>query len=85
MKYFQCKLKKVVPKLVNEELIPCTFIDWSWLPERYAKQSKVLKLKNSLGEWENGWVVCAVYVGKDEKDVLANERAYRTQRNISDI
>jgi hypothetical protein len=85
MKYFQCKLKRVVPKLVNDELINCIQIDHSWLPERYAKKNKILKIKTEDSEWENGWVVCNVYEGKDEKYVLANERNYIHQRKISDI
>jgi hypothetical protein len=29
----------------------------SWIPEPYCVKDKVLKLKNSDGVWENGWVV----------------------------
>lgn len=35
----------------------CESIKTSWIPERFAVVGKVLKLKNSDGEWDDGWVV----------------------------
>jgi hypothetical protein len=29
----------------------------TWLPEQYASEGKVLKLRDEAGVWENGWVV----------------------------
>lgn len=29
----------------------------SWIPEKYAKKDKIIKLKDGNGNWENGWKV----------------------------
>jgi len=32
----------------------------SWIPEKFAKMGKYLELRNSNGEWVNGWKVVSV-------------------------
>lgn len=29
----------------------------SWIPEKFGVQGKVLKLKDSDGNWDDGWIV----------------------------
>lgn len=48
-KYRQCVLTKKLNSGVKEQV--------SWIPEKYTVQDKVLKLRDSDGNWENGWVV----------------------------
>jgi len=59
MKYKQCKLKKGTNYLVT------------WLPEKFAKKHKVLRLKD-----DDGWVVQAVWGNATEEDVKTNEREH---------
>lgn len=47
MKYRQCQL-------VKENITTV-----SWIPEKYAKLNKVLKLKNN-DVWTDGWIVTTV-------------------------
>lgn len=47
--YRQCRLERKVPNGTCHQV--------SFIPEPYCKVGKVLKLRNSDGEWENGWVV----------------------------
>lgn len=57
----------------------------SWIPEKFAKKGKVLKLKDS-GIWSDGWEIQRV----GSKRILENEvrersQDYRHQRKASDI
>ncbi len=47
--YRQCRLVRKVPEGTCHQT--------SYIPEPFSVKDKVLKLKNSDGEWENGWVV----------------------------
>lgn len=58
---------------------------YSWLPEKYAKQGKYLKLREK-GRWENGW--CVESVGAFRmSEISVDERSqdYKHQRRASDI
>lgn len=58
----------------------------SWLPEKFAKVSKFLKLKNKDGTWDDGWQV--VTVGNDRmahEEVIERSQDYKHQRMASDI
>jgi len=44
----------------------------SWIPERFAKQGKFLRLKD-----DDGWQVVAVYASAPEERVKAYERDYK--------
>ena len=46
--YCQCRLQKAG----TEQVV--------WIPEQFACINKVIKIKND-GEWDDGWVVYAVY------------------------
>ena len=52
----------------------------SWIPEKYAKVNKVLKLKAV-----DGWKVIEVGVEMDEKEVNERSRDYLKQRKASDV
>jgi hypothetical protein len=57
----------------------------SWIPSKYAKKDKVLKIKNGDG-WENGWKVTKVYVPKNTETVVASlATSYLHQREVSDV
>jgi hypothetical protein len=57
----------------------------SWIPSKYAKQAKILKIKSGDG-WENGWKVTKVFEKEKDEDLvkkLAN--SYLHQREVSDV
>lgn len=72
--HVQCKLRRV-----NGD------IDHSWIPQKFAKKGKFLKLKNENGEWENGWEVIETWGVKASADVLARTDDYKHQREASDV
>lgn len=47
--YKHCHLER---KTENGKMVTTSYI-----PEQFAVVNKALKLKNSSGDWENGWVV----------------------------
>ena len=53
MNYCQCELMKENTRQV------------SWIPEKFAKLGKILKLKEN-GEWIDGWKVISVGTARDE-------------------
>lgn len=55
----------------------------SYVPDKYAKIGKVLKIKNGYG-WVDGWSVVAVGPKRESSAVEANERDYLRQRAASD-
>ena len=60
----------------------------SWLPQKFAQQGKVLKLKSrETGRWVDGWIVKLVNkrLPLDEEIVIKRSMAYTKQRGISDI
>jgi hypothetical protein len=42
----------------------------SWIPEQFAVKDKVLKLKDSDGVWENGWVVTGAGTNRLAENML---------------
>jgi len=68
MKYFQCKFKKG-----NCE-------QTSWIPEKYAKKGKFLKLKD-----DNGWEVIDVSSAMEEAQVKERSQDHKKTRLASDI
>jgi len=60
-------------------------VQTTWLPQKYAKAGKFLKLKNDHGEWENGWEVIKTFAVQPTPEVKKNEQDYRHQREASDI
>ena len=73
MYYRQCKLRRG------------NSFTTTWIPEKYAKKGKYLKLKND-DVWVDGWLVTEV--GENRKpEELVKERSqdYKQQRKASDI
>lgn len=68
MNHCQCKLKKG------------DTYQTIWIPEKYAKVGKYLKLKD-----DDGWEVIIVGSKKDSKEVQRRSVDYRHQRKASDI
>lgn len=57
----------------------------SYIPERYAKIDKILRLKDEKG-WTNGWKV--IYVSEESissNQIVKVETAHKKQRKFSDI
>jgi len=57
----------------------------SWIPEKYAKKNKQLKLREENGQWEDGWVVINTYGKRLSTYCSLHERDYTRQREASDI
>ena len=71
--YKQCRLKKGNTQQV------------SWIPSKFAKLNKVLKLKTADG-WDDGWMVeSAGSFERTEAEALARRDDYRNQRACSDV
>lgn len=57
----------------------------SWIPDKYAKQGKYVKLKEN-GKWDDGWKVMEVgEMAKEEEDVINRSQDYKKTRKASDI
>lgn len=57
----------------------------SWLPQRFSRIGKILKLKREDGTWEDGWQVKSTGTTMEFEYVLNHERDYKNQRKASDI
>ena len=75
--YRQCRLQKG------------PFYTTSWIPEKYAKKGKYVKLKQEdkkgSKKWDNGWLVLEVYDRQKEEEVFARAQDHKHQRGASDI
>jgi len=73
-------LHKVTPGLAGVS------VQMTWIPEEFAKEGKILELKNpQTGEWDNGWTVEKVYARSEESYVRERSQDYKHQRKASDI
>ena len=72
MFYRQCKLQHADKEQTT------------WIPEKYAKKGKVVRLREK-GVWIDGWVVMSVgaRASKEQQEML--ERSHATTRKVSDI
>jgi len=77
-KHVQCRLRKPITGEAYKEQV-------SFIPEKYASVGRVLKLRNCLEEWEDGWVVEDTYVVMPSDLVVQNSHAWTKQRKTSDI
>ena len=57
----------------------------AWLPKRYAVEGGILELRDSDGEWTDGWEVVSVGVTQETEEVLERSADYRKTRKASDI
>ena len=56
----------------------------SWIPEKFAKMGKVLKLLDN-DNWVDGWRIVGVGARKLSKEVSERSQDYKKQRPASDI
>jgi hypothetical protein len=45
----------------------------SWIPEKFAKTTKILNLKNEKDEWDDGWRVVSVGENRLPEDVVIKQ------------
>ena len=69
----QCKLRRLDAEQVT------------WLPTKFARKGKFVKLKSDDGTWQDGWEVVEVWGTRPSEEVLEHERDYLKQREASDI
>jgi len=72
--YKQCKLSR--------QTKDCYLIETAWIPEKFAKKNKYLKLKQK-GKWSNGWKV--ISIGTRLPDEAIMDREYLEHRIETDI
>jgi hypothetical protein len=71
--YRQCRLVKRIP---NGECI-----QMSWLPSEFAREGRILKLRDDEGNWDDGWVVREVGNTASEAELtLTDQMLHRMQR-----
>ena len=73
------------PLMRQCKLIKDTMYMTTWLPIQFAKVGKILKLKESNGEWSDGWVVDEVGAVQEYEDCIEHAEDYKHQRKASDI
>lgn len=57
----------------------------AWIPEQFAREGKLIGIKNGDGTWDEGWKVIGVHGRASEEYVVEHERDYKHQRKASDI
>jgi hypothetical protein len=75
--YIQCRLEQIID---SDSFSYRT----AWIPERYARKGRVLRIKQG-DVWADGWEVTETYVKKPARVVEATERDYLKQRSVSDV
>jgi hypothetical protein len=78
MNYRQCVLKKQLSDEAYEQQV-------SWIPEPFCVTGKVLKLQNTDGTWENGWIVTEAGEPQPASYVEEHSRDWLKTRKASDI
>ncbi len=76
--YRQCSLERIDGAT--------TLKTTSWLPEKYAKKSRLVDLKGDDGEWTRNWVVTSVGSTSIDGDMAnSRSRAWAKHREATDI
>lgn len=75
--YCQCQLRKQAGDTTLEQV--------SHIPEQYCTVGRVLELRNSAGEWDDGWVVASVGERKAADLIEAHSRDFLKTRQASDV
>jgi len=75
--YRQCRLEKYVDGIIYKQV--------SWIPAKYAKHGKVLKLRHEDGSWDNGWIVAEIgeELQEHQVDRLRRARFIETGRRVN--
>jgi hypothetical protein len=71
--YIQCSLQNK------------TRIDVRWIPEKLAKEGKMLEVKDENGNKENGWVVKKTYGKISEENLIFIRDLHKHHRKATDI
>lgn len=66
------------------ELVKGSAYQVSWIPSRFAKVGEVLKLRDSRGQWDNGWCVTKTYRTTSAPQVSVLSRLHLRNRKHSD-
>ena len=75
--YKQCHLEKNV----QGNVVKTT----SWLPEKFAVVGKPVGLKDSIGNWDEGWTVSSVGASKNAEQIERQHRQHKNHRKATDI
>jgi hypothetical protein len=67
--YTQCRLVK---KIRDGESI-----QMSYIPSEFAKEGRIVKIRDEEGGWDDGWVIRNVGGSLTEEQLAELERAYR--------
>ena len=67
--YRQCRLVKKIRE--GEQ------IQTSYLPAEFAREGRIVKLRDDEGGWDDGWVIRVVGGSLTEDQLAALERAHR--------
>ena len=74
--YRQCRLVK--------RLRVGQSVQISYLPEEFAREGRVVKLRDEAGDWDDGWVISLVGRSMSDSDLQEQELAQRRfQRETS--
>ena len=57
----------------------------TYIPSKFAKINKMLKLKKENGTWDNGWKVIFVGQEMDSDEIVTTQNAHKKHRKNSDI
>jgi len=57
----------------------------SWIPERFAKKGRYVKLKSEDGGWTDGWKVTLVGARRSAREVHERARDHERHRKATDI
>jgi hypothetical protein len=74
MKYIQCKLIREKNIGIISEMV-------TYLPEKFAKKDKIVKLTAFNGTWK----VKEIYLDLNEKYCIERSQDYKKQRKASDV
>jgi len=67
--YRQCRLVKKIREGES--------IQTSYIPAEFAKEGRIVKLREDDGAWDDGWVIRVVGGSLTEEHLAALERAHR--------
>lgn len=79
--YAQCRFRQAVPGANSELETSGERIDVAWIPGKFARRGKVIRIDGRDGVW----TIIEVYTTRLTEEVLARERDHRHQRAASDI
>lgn len=79
-KYIQCSLRREVIS-PSDTVPPSTELQTTYLPSEFAHVGKGVKLKDSQGDWEDGWVVTEVYKSSITDEAPDWRKMIRGHRN----